>query len=81
MIEAGTTVKVHYKVTLNDGMVFDSSEGRDPISFEVGGGNSMVPIIAAASERRTEEGRCLAVMMTQDRVRAGSSASPRIEEK
>jgi len=38
MIEAGTTVKVHYKGTLADGTVFDSSEGRDPISFEVGSG-------------------------------------------
>ncbi len=34
--EAGTTVKVHYKGTLEDGEVFDSSEGKDPIQFEVG---------------------------------------------
>ena len=38
MIEAGKTVKVHYSGTLADGTVFDSSEGRDPISFEVGSG-------------------------------------------
>ena len=38
MIEAGKTVKVHYKGTLDDGTVFDSSEGRDPIEFEIGGG-------------------------------------------
>jgi peptidylprolyl isomerase len=36
MIEAGKTVKVHYKGTLNDGTVFDSSEGRDPLEFEMG---------------------------------------------
>ncbi len=38
MVKAGDTIKVHYKGTLNDGSVFDSSEGRDPLEFEVGGG-------------------------------------------
>lgn len=34
----GDTVRIHYKGTLNDGTVFDSSEGRDPLEFEVGSG-------------------------------------------
>ena len=38
MIESGSTVKVHYKGTLNDGAIFDSSEGRDPLEFQVGAG-------------------------------------------
>jgi peptidylprolyl isomerase len=38
MIENGTTVKVHYKGTLDDGSVFDSSENRDPLSFTIGAG-------------------------------------------
>ena len=35
----GDTVHVHYKGTLDDGSVFDSSEGSDPISFTLGGGD------------------------------------------
>jgi len=38
VIESGKTVKVHYKGTLEDGSVFDSSEGRDPLEFKVGVG-------------------------------------------
>ncbi|MHC4994344.1 MAG: FKBP-type peptidyl-prolyl cis-trans isomerase [Planctomycetota bacterium] len=38
MIEPGKTVKVHYKGTLDDGSVFDSSEGREPLSFVLGSG-------------------------------------------
>jgi peptidylprolyl isomerase len=34
----GDVVYVHYRGTLDDGTVFDSSEGSDPISFTVGSG-------------------------------------------
>ena len=34
----GDTVRVHYKGTLEDGTVFDSSEGRDPLEFQIGEG-------------------------------------------
>ncbi|HEX7809211.1 MAG TPA: peptidylprolyl isomerase [Thermoanaerobaculia bacterium] len=34
----GDVVHVHYKGTLDDGSVFDSSEGSDPISFTLGSG-------------------------------------------
>jgi len=36
--KANDTVKVHYKGTLNDGQVFDTSEGRDPMEFTLGTG-------------------------------------------
>jgi peptidylprolyl isomerase len=38
IIKQGDTVRIHYKGTLDDGSVFDSSEGRDPLEFAVGSG-------------------------------------------
>ncbi len=36
--KSGDTVRVHYTGRLEDGTQFDSSEGRDPLQFQVGGG-------------------------------------------
>lgn len=35
-IKPNTVVKMHYKGTLSDGSVFDSSEGREPLEFIFG---------------------------------------------
>ncbi len=37
-VKEGDTVKVHYTGKLNDGTRFDTSSGRDPLSFTVGQG-------------------------------------------
>ena len=38
----GDKVKVNYKGTLDDGSVFDSSEGGEPLEFTIGAGNVIV---------------------------------------
>lgn len=41
-VKDGHQVKVHYTGKLNDGTVFDSSEGREPLAFTIGKG-MMIP--------------------------------------
>lgn len=43
----GDTVAIHYKGTLDDGRVFDSSEGREPLGFFIGA-NQVIPGFEAA---------------------------------
>ena len=38
-VKSGDTVRVHYHGKLTDGSTFDSSEGREPLEFEVGSGS------------------------------------------
>jgi peptidylprolyl isomerase len=37
--ESGDTVRVHYTGRLEDDSVFDTSDGREPLAFEVGSGD------------------------------------------
>jgi peptidylprolyl isomerase len=48
--KSGDTVRVHYKGTLDDGSVFDSSEGRDPLEFQVGEGQVIPGFDSAVGE-------------------------------
>jgi len=36
--KSGDTVRIHYTGTLEDGTQFDTSDGRDPLEFALGGG-------------------------------------------
>jgi FKBP-type peptidyl-prolyl cis-trans isomerase 2 len=38
MITNGNTVNIHYTGKLSNGEIFDSSQGRDPLEFQVGTG-------------------------------------------
>jgi peptidylprolyl isomerase len=38
-VQSGNTIKIHYHGRLNDGTVFDSSNGRSPLEFTVGSGS------------------------------------------
>ena len=46
-VKTGDTVRIHYTGTLPDGSVFDSSEGRDPLEFQVAAGQ-IIPGLDAA---------------------------------
>ena len=55
MAKDGDTVKVHYKGTLEDGSVFDTSRGGEPLEFILGGGNVIVGFDKAVNGMRVGE--------------------------
>lgn len=61
MIENGKTVKVHYKGTLGDGTVFDSSEGREPIEFVIGESSVIPGFETAVTDMAVEETRTITI--------------------
>lgn len=61
MIESGKTARVHYKGTLNDGTVFDASEGRPPLEFQVGSGQVIPGFDAAVKEMEIGETKTITI--------------------
>lgn len=54
-VKSGDTVKVHYHGKLTDGTTFDSSEGREPLEFEVGSGNVIAGFDSGVTGMRVGE--------------------------
>ncbi len=63
--ENGNTVKVHYTGTLEDGTVFDSSEGREPLQFKVGSGEVIPGFDTAVMGLETGESRTTTIPANQ----------------
>lgn len=57
----GDRVSVHYKGSLDDGSMFDSSEGRDPLTFVIGSGQVITGFDTAA--RQLGVGKSMTVRM------------------
>jgi len=53
--QQGDTVKIHYTGTLDDGTVFDSSEGHDPLEFTLGSGQVIVGFDEAVTGMKSGE--------------------------
>ncbi len=54
-VKNGDFVQLHYTGTLQDGTVFDSSEGRSPLEFQVGGGGIIQGFNDAVVDMAIEE--------------------------
>jgi len=65
MVAPGKTVKVHYKGTLEDGSVFDSSEGKDPLEFQVGSGQVIPGVDAAVQQMETGTTKTITIPSTE----------------
>lgn len=69
----GDTVKVHYTGKLEDGTVFDSSEGREPLEFTVGEHEVIPGFEEAIVGMNQSESKTV-------KVPADAAYGPRIEE-
>lgn len=59
--KAGDMVKVHYTGRFDDGTVFDSSEGGDPLEFKVADGQMIPGFDAAVEGMNTGETRTVTI--------------------
>ena len=59
--KAGDTVRIHYTGTLDDGTQFDSSSGRDPLEFSLGGGQVIPGFDTAVSGMSVGESKSVTI--------------------
>ncbi len=60
-VKNGDKVKVHYTGKLNDGTVFDSSAGRNPLSFTVGKGQVIPGFEKGVTNLKLNESKTIAI--------------------
>lgn len=60
-VKTGDTVRIHYTGTLENGDTFDSSAGRDPLEFVVGGGQIIPGLDKALPGMAVGESKTVAV--------------------
>ena len=58
----GDKVKIHYTGTFNDGSVFDSSQGREPLEFTIGRGEVIRGFEKAVAEMELSEEKNVKIM-------------------
>ncbi len=59
--QKGDTVKVHYTGKFNDGTVFDSSKGREPLQFTLGRGSLIAGFEEAVSGMAAGEAKTVSI--------------------
>ena|SRR3989338_3267204 len=60
-MKPGSKVKVHYTGTLDDGTVFDSSEGKQPLEFTIGEGNVIPGFENGVKEMKLNEEKTIKI--------------------
>ena len=61
--KSGDSVKIHYTGRTTDGTVFDSSQGREPLSFTLGGGEVIPGFDDAVSGMSVGESKNVTIPM------------------
>lgn len=64
-VQNGDTIQIHYKGTLTDGSVFDSSEGREPLKFTVGASQVIAGMDAGVVGMSLGERKTLMIPVTE----------------
>ncbi|WP_022670083.1 FKBP-type peptidyl-prolyl cis-trans isomerase [Hippea alviniae] len=64
-VESGKTVQMHYVGRLDDGTIFDSSEGKEPLEFVFGEG-SIIPALERELEGMEEGEKKQVVVKAED---------------
>lgn len=63
--KSGDTVQVNYKGTLDDGTVFDTSEGREPLEFKLGSGTVIEGFDKAVLGMKVGEKKSITVLANE----------------